>query len=82
MAVNPPFDLLITIRKRRLRLLGHILLMEPDRPVQRTIILALAKGGTDYPKGSMFMDVENSTLADLVRLAQDRYSCNLIVGSL
>ena len=80
MVVNPPFDLLITNQKRRLRYLGHILRMEPDRQI--TIILALIKGSIDYTKPSLFMDVENSTLEDLVRLAQDRYSCNLIVGSL
>ena len=43
--------------------------MEPDTLVKRTIILAFTKGGTDYPKGSLFMNVENSTLEDLVRLA-------------
>ena len=82
MVVNPPFDLLITNQKRRLRYLGNILRMELDRLLPRTIILALTKGSTDYPKPSLFMDVENSTLEDLVRLAQDRYSCNLIVGRL
>ena len=82
MVVNPPFDLLITNQKRRLRYLGHILRMEPDRLLRRTIILALTKGSTDYPKPSLFIDVENSTLEDLVRLAQDRYRYNLIVGSL
>ena len=81
MATHPTFDLTTTIRKRRLRFLGHILRMEPDRLVRRTII-ALTKGGTDYPKGSLFMDVENSPFEELVRHAQDRYSWNLIVGSL
>ena len=81
MAVSPPFDLLIKIRKRRLRFLGHILHMEPYRLVQRAIILALTKGGTYYPKGSLFMDVENPTLEDLVQLVQNRYSCNLIFCS-
>ena len=71
----------LTLRRRRLRFLGNILRIEPDRLVRR-IILALTKGGTDYPKGSLFMDVENSTLEELVRLAQDRYSWNLIVGNL
>ena len=79
MVVNPPFDLFITNQKRYL---GHILLMEPDGLLQRTIILALTKGSTDYPKPSLFMDVENSTLEDLVRLAEDRYSGNLIVRNL
>ena len=64
MTANPLFDLIVTIRRRRLRFLGHILRMEPDRRVRRTI-LALTKGGTDYPKGSLFMGVENSTLEEL-----------------
>ena len=55
--------------------------MEPDRLVRRTI-LALTKGGTEYPKESLFMDVENSTLEELVQLAQDTYSWNLIFGNL
>ena len=59
----------------------ELITIAPDRLVRRTI-LALTNGGTDYPKGSLFMDVENSTLEDLVRLAQDRYSWNLIVGNL
>ena len=37
-------------------------------------VMRYEEGGTDYPKGSLFMDVENSTLEELVRLAQDRYS--------
>ena len=74
MAVNPPFDLFIKIRKRRLRFLGHIRRMESDRLLRRSIILNLIKGSTDYPKGTLFMVVENSTPEDLVRLAQDRYN--------
>ena len=42
LARNPPFDLVLTIRKRRLRYLGHILRMEQDRLVKRTLI-ALTK---------------------------------------
>ena len=68
--------------KEKVEISGTYPLMEPYTLVQRTIILAFTKGGTDYPKGSLFMDVENSTLEDLVRLVQDRYSWNLIVGSL
>ena len=74
-------DLIITIRRKRLIFLGHVLRMEPDRLVRRTII-ALTKGSTDYPKESLFMVVKNSSLEELVRLAQDRYSWNLIVGNL
>ena len=52
--------------------MGHILRMELDRLLRRTIILALTKESTDYPKPSLFMDVENSTLEDPVQLTQDR----------
>ena len=81
MAADPPFDLAIRIRRRRLRFLGHILRMEPDRLVHRTI-LALTKGGTDYPKGSLFMDVKNCTFEELVCIAKDKWNWNALVGSL
>ena len=55
--------------------------MESDRPVRRTI-LALTKGGADYPKGSLFMDVKNSTLEELVCIAKDKRNWNALVGSL
>ena len=42
LARDPPFHLVLTIRKRRLRYLGHILRMEQDRLVKRTLI-ALTK---------------------------------------
>ena len=65
MTANPRLNYTITIRKRKLKYLGHIFRMEPDRLVRRTI-LALTKGGTDYPKGFLFMDVKNSTLEELL----------------
>ena len=80
MAASPPFDLILTIRRRRLRFLGHTLRMEPERLVRRTLF-ALTKGGTDYPKGSLFMDVEDSAIEDLVCLAKDKNSWKLLVGS-
>ena len=55
--------------------------MEPERLVRRTLF-ALTKGGTDYPKGSLFMDVEDSAIEDLVCLAKDKNSWKLLVGSL
>ena len=81
MAASPPFDLNLTIRRRRLRFLGHILRMEPERLVRKTLF-ALTKGGKEYPKGSLFMDVEDSTIEDLVCLAEDRNSWKLLVSSL
>ena len=56
LARAPPFDLLLTIRKRRLRFLGHILRMKPDRLVKRTLA-ALTKGGTVYPEGALLINI-------------------------
>ena len=71
MASSPPFDLNLTIRKRRLRYLGHILRMEPDRLVRRTL-MALTEGGTNFPEGSLFMDVQNKSIEELECLAKDK----------
>ena len=81
MAANPPFDLVLSVRKRRLRFLGHVLRMEHDILVLRTL-LVLTKGGTDYPEGSLFMDVEHLTYEEVVCLAQDKRSWKALVGSL
>ena len=53
-ASAPEFDLLRAIRQRCLHYLGHILRM-PDSRVSRRALVALAKDGTVYPKGSLFM---------------------------
>ena len=53
-ATYPECDLLLAIRQRRLRYLGHILRM-PECSVVRRAMVALAKGGTVYPKGSLFI---------------------------
>ena len=54
-ATAPEYDLLRAIPQRHLRYLGHILRMPESRMVRRALV-ALAKGGTVYPKGSLFMD--------------------------
>ena len=56
-ATAPEYDLLLAIRQRRLRYLGHILRMPESRVVRRALV-ALAKGGSVYPKGSLFMDCQ------------------------
>ena len=61
---------MLTIRKRRLRYLGHILRMEQDRLV-RTLI-ALTKGGTVFPEVSLFMDVANKSFTQLEQLAKQK----------
>ena len=57
------------VKLRRLRYLGHILRM-PERRVVRRALVALAKGGSVYPKGSLFMDCQKMKIHQLVALAQ------------
>ena len=52
-ATTPVYDLALAVRKRRMRYLGHVLRLPPDRIVRRSLI-ALVKGGTYYPEGSLF----------------------------
>ena len=70
-ATAPEYDLLRAIRQRRLRYLCHILRMPESRVVQRALV-SLAKGGTVYPKGSLFMDCQAMDMDQLVALAQRR----------
>ena len=46
-ATSPVYDLVLAVRKRRMRYLGHVLRLPPDRIVRRSLI-ALVKGGTYY----------------------------------
>ena len=77
MASSPLFDLNLTIRKRRLRYLGHILRMEPDRLVRRTL-MALTKGGTNFPEGSLFMNVQNKSIEELECLTKNKRRWKLL----
>ncbi|KAI8514508.1 hypothetical protein Bbelb_070990 [Branchiostoma belcheri] len=54
-ATNPDYNLMLTIRHRRLRYLGHILRMDPSRLVRRTL-KAYVCGGDNPPEGSLLMD--------------------------
>ena len=70
-ACNPSYDLLLAIRKRRLRFLGHILRMNPERLVRRTL-QAYVNGGTDVPEGSLLQDCEAASFEELTRLANNK----------
>ena len=50
-ATAPEYDLLLAIRQRRLRYLGHILCMPVSRVTRRALV-ALTKGGTFYPRAA------------------------------
>ena len=68
-ATAPEYDLLLAIRQRRLRYLGHILHMPESRVVRRALV-ALAKSDTVYPTGSLIVDCQAMAMDQLVALGQ------------
>ena len=55
-STTPVYDLVLDVRKRRMRYLGHVLRLPPDRIVRRSLI-ALVKGGTCYPEAIFLFPV-------------------------
>ena len=80
-AVSPAYNLLLSVRQRRLRYLGHLLRLPHDSVVRRTLI-AMADGGNRYPEGSLFMDCQCSLLKDLETLAVNRTAWRSKVATL
>ena len=70
-AISPAYNLLLSVRQRRLRYLGHLLRLPHDSVVRRTLV-AMAGGGNRYPEGSLFMECQGSELKDLETLAVNR----------
>ena len=62
-AVSPAYNLLLSVRQRRLHYLGHLLCLPHDSVVRRTLI-AMAGGVNRYPEGSLFMDCQDSEPKD------------------
>ena len=80
-ATTPVYDLVLAVRKRCMRYLGHVLRLPPDRIVRRSLI-ALVKGGTHYPEGSLFSDCERENLRELLGIAKNRSAWRAKVASL
>ena len=80
-AVSPAYNMLLSVRQRRLRYLGHLLRLPHDRVVRRTLI-AMAGGGNRYPEGSLFVDCQGSELKDLDTLAVNRMAWRSKVATL
>ena len=80
-AKNPDFDLVLAIRKRRLRYLGHILRMSADRLVRRTFIAYVSAPGGP-PDGSLLDDCRIKVIRQLADLAQDRCKWRALANSL
>ena len=72
-AISPAYNLLLAVRQRRLRYLGHLQRLPRDSVVRRTLI-AMTDGDNPnrYPEGSIFMDCQGSELKDLETLAVNR----------
>ena len=73
-ATTPKFNLVLAIRKRRIRYLGHILRMDEDRLVRRTLLAYVCSKTHGIPAGSLMDDefCKNRSVAELSALANDR----------
>ena len=75
----PSWDLVATLRVRRLRFLGHVLRSDEERMTRRAI-LTLKK---PYPPGFILMDApRHSTPQELIPMAEDKESWNIEVNAL
>ena len=62
--ISRPYNLLLSLRQRRLWYLGHLLRLPPDSMVGRTLV-AMTGAGNRCPEGSLLMDCQGSELKDL-----------------
>ena len=69
-AIISPAYLLLAVRQRHLRYLGHLLRLPHDSVVRRTL-MAMTGGGNHYTEWSLFMDCQGSELKDLETLAKN-----------
>ena len=75
-ATNPDFNLVLAIRQRRLRYLGHILCMNSRRLVRRTLVAYI------HGMGYLMEDYGEMPLEELLCLAGDRKRWNTKVNAL
>ena len=80
-ATAPAYDLVLAVRRRRLRYLGHVLRMSADRMV-RCALMALVSDAVKYPAGSLFSDCQGVALPQLVAMAANRAMWRAKVASL
>ena len=80
-ATTPAHDLVLAVRRRRLRYLGHVLRMPADRMV-RCALMALVIDASHYPTGSLFSDCQGIALTQRVAMALSRSLWRAKVASL
>ena len=64
-AVSSAYKLMLSVRQRRIRYMGHLIgLSLPHDSVVRRNLMAMTDGGNRYPEGSiiLFMDCQGSEL--------------------
>ena len=80
-AIAPAYDLVLAVRRRRLRCLGHVLRMPAERMVRRAL-MALVSDSVMYPTGSLFSDCQGGALPQIVAMASTRTIWRAKVASL
>ena len=80
-ATAPAYDLVLAVRRRRLRYIGQVLRMPADRMV-RCALMALVSDCVMYTTGSLFSDCQGVTLPQLVAMASNRAMWRAKVASL
>ena len=83
-AIAPAYDLVLAVRRCRLRYLGHVLRMPAERMVRRALMadLALVSDTIMYPTGSEFSDCQGVALPQLVAMASNLTMWRAKVASL
>ena len=80
-ATRPAYDLVLAIRRRRLKFLGLVLRMHEDRLVRRSL-LAYVHGGNGAPDGSLLDDCPVKYMDTLTAMAHDRRGWQRLVSKL
>ena len=80
-ATQPEFDLVASIKKRRLRFAGHILRMEQTRLLRRTFVTYM-NSSDPRPEGSLLHGCDGMSLDEITKLARNRRKWQRFVNSL
>ena len=82
-ATAPPYDLVLAVRRRRLRYLGHVLRMPADGMVRRAVMALVSYSmAMQYPTGRLFSDCQGVALPQRVAMASNRATWRAKVASL
>ena len=77
--ISPSWNLMASLRVRRLRFLGHVLRMDESRLVRKAVLTLR----NPYPPGFILMDTPpHESLDQLIDMARDKESWNIEVNAL